>query len=921
MAGKGRVMVFARTRPPIAREDGDREAVHMDVDANRCELHFEEGDAIDDVLRGKEAKAIEVKKKGYDFDAVFAPESNQKDVYAVVGKPVLKDVLLGYNGSILAYGQTGAGKTHSLLNAGADNPTDAGLLPRLVAALFVTIATDTAHAFEVKAAMFQIYNEQIDDLLVDDRSSQGNNLNIKQGGLVDGLSWIGVRNPDECMKLFSKGRANIIYAETKMNKASSRSHSVFQFKITKRPIAKAGETVKATFGKLTVVDLAGSERIKKSGAEGQTFKEATNINSSLLAFGNVVQALASKAKHVPFRDSKLTRILEDSVGGNCKTSLLVCTSPSVESLNETQNTLEFASRAMRIETTAVVNEGNLTIDAAALAAEVSKSELNAALSAKDAEMNRMKQALEDDSRAKAEEIAKAKKQAEAMSKEGSKALAEKDKQIDALKAKLGNEEKSHAGTKSEMEKRMAVMEKKVKEAEEAGAAKAAAAAADAKGKEMAKRIAALEEQLAEVRKMAQARGDAEKAALAKVEALLRGEGEMADKMSAAKAAWEAEIAQKHAQQLAQAEAQAAAAAAKAGAAVSKLQEDLGRAKDALAAAAQKAESDARSATDAAESKRRADLAAAASEASDRYAALEAKTAAAAQSAAVEISTMKSEIHALHRDIEDRDAGHKKALRAAEDRFNALLEDADRRAREGMSATEATAAGQLAQARAHAEQEMAAAEARLAGLTEEAARRAKELEEEMRQREEEHARAVALEKAEAAASLRNAMAHHETEVAKLQEASAAEAHALTRLAETRLKRTASAFSAARTMLEDHDRELTAAYHDLKTRFAARESRADDIRRIAELEREIKVIEARQGQAVEQQQQLNLQLANRDAADRMFGGGGPAKAAPGVRQPPLQEQNARSQTRGAKSMAEASRLASAGRSRPRTAYPSY
>ena len=136
------------------------------------------------------------------------------------------------------------------LSQWSDRPTSPsshqGLLPRLVAALFVTIATDTAHAFEVKAAMFQIYNEQIDDLLVDDRSSQGNNLNIKQGGLVDGLSWIGVRNPDECMKLFSKGRANIIYAETKMNKASSRSHSVFQFKVgqgdlyDKRGLREAG---------------------------------------------------------------------------------------------------------------------------------------------------------------------------------------------------------------------------------------------------------------------------------------------------------------------------------------------------------------------------------------------------------------------------------------------------------------------------------------------------------------------------------------------------------------------------------------------------------------------------------------------------------------------------------------------------------
>merc|ERR1719188_1898699 len=147
-----------------------------------------------------------------------------------------------------------------------------------------------------------------------------------------------------------------------MNKASSRSHAVFQLRITRRPRAQAGaaqggapQQVECTRARLNVVDLAGSERIKKSGAAGAQFKEATNINKSLLALGNVVSSLAAKKKHVPFRDSKLTRILDGSLGGNCKTALLVCASPASQHANESVGAFEFASRAMRVEVDAKVN--------------------------------------------------------------------------------------------------------------------------------------------------------------------------------------------------------------------------------------------------------------------------------------------------------------------------------------------------------------------------------------------------------------------------------------------------------------------------------------------------------------------------------------------------------------------------------------
>ena len=283
----------------------------MNTDLHKCVVRMHDGDAVERVLAGGSAAPSKVMEKEFTFDGVFDPDSNQKEVYEEVGKPVLKDVLQGYNGSILAYGQTGAGKTHSLLNSGMGvngkpDPKQAGLLPRLVAALFVHIGADARHVYTVEASMLQIYNEQIDCLLGADREkAQG--LQVTGKSEIRGLSWVPCKTPNDLLQCFQRGRNNLVYAETKMNKASSRSHAVFQIKVAKRPRAMekgkpgAGKVeMKATFGKLTVVDLAGSERIKKSGVTGAQLKEATNINSSLLAFGNVVQALAEKKKFIPY---------------------------------------------------------------------------------------------------------------------------------------------------------------------------------------------------------------------------------------------------------------------------------------------------------------------------------------------------------------------------------------------------------------------------------------------------------------------------------------------------------------------------------------------------------------------------------------------------------------------------------------------
>jgi len=385
-----RVAVFARCRPGIAREVG--EGVFVKCPKGRSRVSVTAPGRGVSSMSGKELGA---KDRAFDFDGVFGAECGQDEVFAMVGQPVLDDVMRGYNGSILAYGQTGSGKTHTLLNDG--EVSDTGMLPRLAAGLFYKIARDRYHVYTVTLSMCQIYNEQVDDLL------KPTNFNLKlraaesgRGWECEGLTWVECKGPEALLNNLRGGRNSLVYAETKMNKHSSRSHCVIQMRVEKRRRAGLGDaaadggggsdgdakatkgaedlvTLKTTVGKLTVVDLAGSERVKKSEAKGQRFEEAKNINSSLLAFGNVVQALASKQSHVPYRDAKLTKLIEDCVGGNCKTNLLVCVSPAEGSVGESISTLEFASRAMRIESNAKVNEGVAILAVSKLNADLAEA--------------------------------------------------------------------------------------------------------------------------------------------------------------------------------------------------------------------------------------------------------------------------------------------------------------------------------------------------------------------------------------------------------------------------------------------------------------------------------------------------------------------------------------------------------------------
>lgn len=357
-----RVRVYARLRPlGASREEFGGAAVRCSGESSVAVDDLE--GAVNESLRNSVQGGVaqQAATRRFDFDGSFGGDSSQADVFADVGAPVVRAVLQGYHGCIFAYGQTGSGKTFSLLNGGtaAKNFEDSGLLPRLVATLYVRAGADAAHVYAVECGAFQVYNEQVADLLhPDHRKGGGANLSVskKDGhGQVDGLTWKACASAKELLDHFAGARKNVVYAETKMNKASSRSHACFQLRVTRRE----KNSTKGSVSLCSVVDLAGSERVKRSGVAGKELKEAININGSLLALGNVVAALASKKKHVPYRDSKLTRVLEGSVGGNCRTTLLCCASPAADSTSETLAALSFAARAMRCECKAVINEADV----------------------------------------------------------------------------------------------------------------------------------------------------------------------------------------------------------------------------------------------------------------------------------------------------------------------------------------------------------------------------------------------------------------------------------------------------------------------------------------------------------------------------------------------------------------------------------
>lgn len=297
--------------------------------------------------------SVNIRGKTYLFDRVFGPHASQAQVYDEAAKPIVKDVLSGYNGTIFAYGQTSSGKTHTMEGAIGD-PTFEGIIPRIVNDIFQYIYTmEEKVEFHIKVSYFEIYMDKIKDLLDISKDNLTVHEDKNRVPFVKGAEERFVSNFEEVMLLIEEGKQNRHISVTNMNEHSSRSHSVFLINVKQ----ENEETQKQLTGKLYLVDLAGSEKVSKTGAEGQTLDEAKNINKSLSALGNVISALAEGNKsHIPYRDSKLTRILQESLGGNSRTTIIICGSPASFNEGETKSTLEFGRRAKTIKNTVIVNE-------------------------------------------------------------------------------------------------------------------------------------------------------------------------------------------------------------------------------------------------------------------------------------------------------------------------------------------------------------------------------------------------------------------------------------------------------------------------------------------------------------------------------------------------------------------------------------
>lgn len=294
--------------------------------------------------------------KMFTFDGAYFTDSTTEAIYNDIAYPLVEGVTEGYNGTIFAYGQTGCGKSFSMQGI-TDPATQRGIIPRAFDHIFETVSVSEGCKFLIHAAYLEIYNEEIRDLLGKDAKAK---LDLKEhpekGVYVSGLSMHPVHNVTECERVMERGWKNRAVGATLMNADSSRSHSIFTIYMEMITTDEEGEE-HIRVGKLNLVDLAGSERQAKTGATGDRLKEATKINLSLSALGNVISALVDgKSKHIPYRDSKLTRLLQDSLGGNTKTMMVACLSPADNNYEESLSTLRYANRAKNIKNKPKINE-------------------------------------------------------------------------------------------------------------------------------------------------------------------------------------------------------------------------------------------------------------------------------------------------------------------------------------------------------------------------------------------------------------------------------------------------------------------------------------------------------------------------------------------------------------------------------------
>ncbi|XP_072101214.1 kinesin-like protein KIF17 isoform X1 [Mobula birostris] len=338
------VRVVVRCRPSNSREKDLNCKVVVSMDSARGQCFIQKPGAPGEP------------PKQFTFDGVFYIDSTTEQLYNEIAYPLVEGVTEGYNGTIFAYGQTGSGKSFTM--QGISSPTSQrGVIPRAFEHIFESIQCTENTKFLVRASYLEIYNEEIRDLLGKDTKQK---LELKEhpekGIFVKDLSMHTVHSVIECEKIMDIGWGNRAVGYTLMNKDSSRSHSIFTIHLEMCSVDDNGKD-HIRVGKLNLVDLAGSERQAKTGATGDRLKEATKINLSLSALGNVISALVDgRSKHIPYRDSKLTRMLQDSLGGNTKTLMVACLSPADNNYDESLSTLRYANRAKNIKNKPRINE-------------------------------------------------------------------------------------------------------------------------------------------------------------------------------------------------------------------------------------------------------------------------------------------------------------------------------------------------------------------------------------------------------------------------------------------------------------------------------------------------------------------------------------------------------------------------------------
>jgi len=338
---------------------------------------------INTVVSKSDAQICVGKDKKFTYDHVFDRDSSQLDVYNACIKDLVDGVFNGLNATILAYGQTGSGKTYSMGTEFGSNiqPESVGIIPRAIEQIFDTIIYlkknafdkgETAPTFSVEAQFIELYNEELIDLLSFGRQTDVK-LKEEAGQVVlKNAATVSVKSPDDILEVLKKGVLSRSTASTNMNQQSSRSHAIFSIHVKQEKLEaveaseKADEKMLAVLtAKLHFVDLAGSERLKRTGATGERAKEGIAINCGLLALGNVINALTDPKKaHIPYRDSKLTRLLQDSLGGNSRTLMIACASPNDVDSAETISTLSYAARAKEIKNRVTVNKdhGSASVD-------------------------------------------------------------------------------------------------------------------------------------------------------------------------------------------------------------------------------------------------------------------------------------------------------------------------------------------------------------------------------------------------------------------------------------------------------------------------------------------------------------------------------------------------------------------------------